>query len=166
MCLLGLRIFIVKKVLFILGAICLMLVVLIAAAVGFVAVRGSALDKESKAYIDKNVPVIFSNWDAQALWRCASPEFMQTTTQAKLVTLFAGLSHKFGKMQAYEGSDGQTYISDMVLSRHDGEVIRAVYTARVAFDAGPANIKVTLIKGGERWQIEDLNIKSSVLLQH
>ena len=53
----------------------------------------------------------------------------------------------------------------MVLSSHRGEVIRAVYTAKLIFAAGPADIKVTLIKHGDEWQIEGFDINSDVLLK-
>jgi hypothetical protein len=151
-----------KKLLIILGVIFLIVIILVAAGIAFVAVRGSALDKQSKAYVDRNVPLIFSSWDDQVLWSQASPEFVQATTKDKQDRLFVGLSHKFGKMQAYQGCDGQAYMND---SAHSGEVVGAVYTARLIFDAGPADIKVTLIKHGDKWQIEGFNINSAVLLK-
>jgi hypothetical protein len=154
-----------KKLLIILGAIFLIVMILVAVGIGFVAVKGSALDKQSKAFVDRNVPLIFATWDDEALWSRASPVFMQATPKDKLDSFFTSFSHKFGKMQAYQGSKGTTYMNDRVLSSHSGEVITAVYTAHVIFDAGPADVKVTLIKHGDEWQIEGFNINSDVLLK-
>ena len=154
-----------KKLFIILGVIFLIVIILVAVCIGFVAVKGSALDKQSKAFVDRNVPLIFATWDDKALWSRASPKFMQATPKNKLDSFFTNFSHKFGKMQAYQGSKGTTYMNDTVLLSHSGEVITAVYTAHVVFDAGPADVKVTLIRHGDEWQIEGFNINSDVLLK-
>src|ERR1700679_1993610 len=96
-----------KKLLIILGAIFFIVIVLVAVGISFIAVKGSALDKQSKAFVDRNVPLIFATWDDQELWNRASPEFRQSTPRAKLDGFFATLSHKLGKMRAYQGSEGQ-----------------------------------------------------------
>jgi hypothetical protein len=49
-----------KKFFIILGSIFLAIIVLGAIGIAFVAVRGSALDKESKAYADSAIPAIVS----------------------------------------------------------------------------------------------------------
>ena len=155
-----------KKFLIILGTVFLAIILLVAVVVGMAAVRGSALDKQSKAYVDRNLPLIFSAWDEQELLSRASPEFTQSTKKEDLDRDFSGLSRKFGKMQSYEGSEGQSYVDYRVLSSHNGKVITAIYSARVTFAGGPAAIRLTLIKHGELWQIEGFNINSDVLLQH
>jgi hypothetical protein len=154
-----------KKLLIILGTVFLAVILLVAVVIGMIAVRGSALDKESKAYVDRNLPLIFSTWDEQELLSRASPEFTQNTRKEDLDKDFAGLSRKFGKMQSYEGSEGQCYVNYRVLSSHNGKVITAVYSAKVTFAGGPAAIRVTLIKHDDAWQIEGFNINSNVLLQ-
>jgi hypothetical protein len=154
-----------KKLLIILGAIFLIMIILVAVGIGFVAVKGSALDKQSKAFVDRNVPLIFATWDDQELWSRASPEFMQATPKDKLDTFYTSLSHKLGKMRAYQGSKGQASMNATVLSSHSGEVISAAYTAHVIFDAGPADVKITLIKHGDEWQIKGFEINSDVLLK-
>ena len=147
-----------KKLLIILGAVFLVIILLVAVVVGVAAVRGSALDKESKAYVDRNLPLIISAWDEQELLSRASPEFTQNTKREDLDRGFSGLSRKFGKMQSYEGAKGQSYVSYRVLSSHSGRVITAEYVARVTFAGGSASIDITLIKHGEQWQIERFEI--------
>jgi hypothetical protein len=87
-----------KKLLIILGTIFLIVIVLVAVGIGFVAVKGSALDKQSKAFVDKNVPLMFATWDDQILWSRASPVFRQATPKDKLDDVFTSVSHKCGKM--------------------------------------------------------------------
>jgi hypothetical protein len=36
---------------------------------------GPQLDVSSKAYVDKNVPVILKGWSDETLWDHAAPEF-------------------------------------------------------------------------------------------
>ena len=155
-----------KKLLTVLGLVFLFIIVLIAVGISVTAVQGSALDKESKAYVDRNLPLIISQWDEAELLSRASPEFIQNTKRKELDKYFAVLSEKFGKMQSYEGSDGQSYVNYRVLSSRNGKVVTAIYTVKVVFDAGPAAIKVTLIKHSDQWQIECFNINSDVLIQH
>ena len=155
-----------KKLLIILGIIFLAAILFLGIAIGVAAVKGSALDKESKAYVDGNLPLIISAWDEQELLSRASPEFTQNIKKADLDRLFIGLSHKLGKMQSYEGSVGQSYVDYSVLSSHEGKVITAVYAAKATFANGPASIQVTLIKHGGKWQIKILEISSNALLQN
>jgi len=147
-----------KKVLIILGTVFLVIILLVAVVVGVAAVRGSALDKESKAYVDRNLPLIISGWDEQELLSRASPEFTQNTKREDLDRGFAGLSLKFGKMQSYEGAKGQSYINYSVLSSHSGRIITAEYIARVIFAGGSTSIRITLIKHGDQWQIKRFEI--------
>lgn len=77
-----------KKFLIILGSIFLALIVLGALGIGLVAVRGNALDKESKAYADEAIPAIVTTWVDKALLDRASPEFNQATTAVQVYQMF------------------------------------------------------------------------------
>ncbi|HEY3931967.1 MAG TPA: hypothetical protein VGM58_06305 [Verrucomicrobiae bacterium] len=150
-----------KKLLIILGAIFLLAIILVGICIGVIAVKGSALDKQSKAYVDRNLPLIFSTWDEQAFLIQVSPEF--TTKKDELDKYFVLFSRKFGNMQSYKGCEGQSYVD---ISPQHGKVITAVYTAKVIYGAGPADIKLSLIKHGDKWQIAGFDVISEVLLQH
>jgi hypothetical protein len=150
-----------KKLLIILGAVFLAIIVLAAVGIGIVAVKGSALDKQSKAYVDTTVPIIVSGWDEQELLSRASPEFMQVAKKEdvdKLYTMF----RRLGRLREYQGSEGQ---SDMSLTTQNGRRTTAFYTAKASFDAGSAIIKITLIKHGEQWQIAGFHVDSDVFLK-
>jgi hypothetical protein len=156
-----------KKLLIISGTVLLVVILLVAVIVGVAAVRGSSFDKESKAYVDRNLPLIISKWNEQELWSQASPEFRKNTKKEDLARVFAGMSSKFGKMQSYEGSEGQSYVDDTGLSSHNEKLVTAVYDAMVSFSGGRlAVIRISLIKHGDVWQIEDFNINTDGLIHH
>jgi hypothetical protein len=56
-----------KKFLIVLGMIFLAVIVLAVIGIGFVAIRGNALDKESKAYADAAIPAIVTTWSQKEL---------------------------------------------------------------------------------------------------
>jgi Na+-transporting methylmalonyl-CoA/oxaloacetate decarboxylase gamma subunit len=151
-----------RTILIILGMIFLIIIVLVATMIGVTAVKGSALDKESKAYVDSVVPRIVSNWDESELLSRASSEFMQATDKQELDKLYT-LFRKLGKLRVYEGSKGQSYIS---MTIQNGKSVTAVYTCKADFDAGPADIKVSLIQHGGRWEVAGFNVDSEVFLRH
>jgi hypothetical protein len=151
-----------KKLLIVLGVVFLAIIVLAVIGIGIVAVKGAALDKQSKAYVDSAVPAIVSGWDEQELLSRASPEFMQATDKDDLDKLYA-MFRKLGSMREYQGSEGQ---SNMSYTSENGRRTIAVYAAKARFDAGSAVIKITLIKHGDEWQIMAFRVDSDVFLQH
>jgi hypothetical protein len=151
-----------KRLLIALGTIFLMIIIFGAIGIGIIAYKGTALDKESKDYVDSSVPAIVSAWDKQELLSRASPEFMQVVTSADLDKLY-GMYRRLGKLKEYQGSEGQSNMS--VTSQH-GKVISAAYTTKATFDSGPATIKISIIKHGDKWQIIKLYVESEVFLQH
>ena len=144
-----------KKFLIILGAIFLTLIALGVVAFVLTAIRGTALDKESKAYVDTAVPAIVSSWSVQALLDRASSEFTQAT-QPGDVDRFFGTFRQLGQMRLYKGSQGQAL---MYRDLAKGETISAAYTANAEFENGSAEIDVKLIKHGDHWQILGFNVK-------
>ena len=73
-----------KRFLIVLGSIFLALIVLGGLGIGFVAVQGNALDKESKAYADSAIPAIITTWLDKALLDRASPEFNEATNAVQV----------------------------------------------------------------------------------
>lgn len=150
-----------KKVLIALGAIFLVILILAAVGIGIVAVKGSALDKQSKAYVDGAVPIIVAAWDEQELLSRASPEFVQTIKKEDLDRLYV-MFRKLGRLRDYQGAEGQCYMS---VTTQNGKRTTAEYTAKASFDAGPAVIKISLIKHGDQWQIVGFHIDSELFLK-
>jgi hypothetical protein len=151
-----------KKFLAVLGIIFLVMIVLGAIGIGFIAVRGNALDKESRAYADTAIPAVVNGWSEQELLARASPEFKQAVTQDKLDQLF----HRFtslGRLQKCDPAQGQAGIT---VTPQTGKVISGQYAAKAKFEKGDANIKLILIKHGDQWQIASFYVDSPALLPH
>ena len=77
-----------KKFLIVLGSIFLAVIVLGAIGIAFTAIRGTALDKESKAYADSALRAIVSTWSEKELLDRASPEFKKAVTIDQLDRFF------------------------------------------------------------------------------
>ena len=81
-----------KNFFIVLGSIFLAVIVLGAIGIGFIAYRGNALDKESKAYADSAIPAIVTGWSQKELLARASPEFKQAVTSDQLIACSVGLA--------------------------------------------------------------------------
>ena len=135
---------IMKTILITLGTICLILIMLAVIGRSVAVVKSSSLDKQSKAYVDGAVPRILSNWDESEFLSRVSPEFTQAVDKQELDKLYTSF-RKLGKLRTYEGSKGQSSVI-------------AVYTCKADFDTGPADIKVSLIQHGGRWEIAGFDV--------
>lgn len=151
-----------KTILIILGMIFLIVITIAVTMIGVVAVRGKALDRGSKRYVDSTVPLLVSNWDESELLSRASPELMRATDKQELDKLYH-MFRELGKLRAYEGSKGQSYMS---MTTQNGKSVTAVYTCKADFDKGPADIKITLVKHGGKWEIAGFRVDSEVFHQH
>jgi hypothetical protein len=116
-----------KKFFIVLGSIFLALIVLGGIGIAFVAVRGNALDKESKAYADAAIPAIVTTWTDKALLDRASPEFNQGTTAVQVYHMFRWWEGSLGRLQKCEPAQGQSLMS---VTTQSGKTISAQYTAR------------------------------------
>ena len=149
-----------KKFLVVLGSIFLAIIVVVAAGIAFVAVRGTKLDKESKAYADGAVPAIVGTWSEKALLDRASPEFKKAIAIDELDRLFRWVSG-LGRLQHCAAARGQSLMSS---TTQTGNRITADYDAEATFEKGKANIHLTLIKHGDNWQIMGFRVNSPALM--
>jgi UDP-N-acetylmuramyl tripeptide synthase len=149
-----------QKFLIVLGSIFLTIVVLGAIGIAFVAVRGTALDKESKAYADSAIPAVVTTWSEKELLDRASPEFKKAITVDQLDRLFRAFA-TLGHLQNCEPANGQALMS---ATTQNGKTISAQYTAKATFEKGEATIKLGLIKHGDQWQILGFHVDSPVFI--
>src|SRR6266446_8973181 len=96
-----------KKFFIVLGSIFLALIVLGGIGIAFVAIRGTALDKESRAYADSAIPAIVTAWSEKELLDRASPEFKKAVTIDELDRLFLAYYNILGGLQKCEPAQGQ-----------------------------------------------------------
>lgn len=150
-----------KKTLMVLGGVFGVILVLAVAGIAIVAVRGSGLDKESRGYVDAAVPALLSKWDVTEIQNRASPEFKTAVKGDDLEKLVRAFQ-RLGIFKAYNGAKGQARISILT---GQGKVITALYVVSADFDTGPAEIRLSLIKHGDQWQLLGISAFSKVFLE-
>src|SRR2546423_15586247 len=123
-----------KKALMIIGGIFLVGITLAVGAVVVLSIKGSALDKESKRYVDAAISAIGSEWDMKELEKRASPEFKAVMNDADLEKLFV-MFRRLGNLRQYNGSKGQ---ARFMLTSKQGKVISGEYVGSAEFESGPA----------------------------
>ncbi len=138
----------------------LIIILLIGAGIAYIAVRGSALDKESRAYAEAAIPAIITNWNEKELLDRASPELKQAATQEQLDQLFRWVS-SLGRLQKYDPPQGQALMS---ATTQAGKQITAQYSTKSTFEKGEATVTLGLIKHGDQWQILRFNVNSPQLV--
>jgi len=143
-----------RKFLYMLGALTLVILVVGAVGIGFAVYNGRALDVESKAFIDTAVPAIAAKWSKEALLERSTPELRQSVTPDQLDTLFAAFS-RLGPLVEYKGAKGDTnmsYVSGV------GSTVSATYVAMARFGNGDAVFRITLLKRNGRWLIHNFHV--------
>lgn len=138
-----------KKFLMVFGAIALVGVLAIGGMIGWAAYRGSALDSESKAFVDAAVPAIAKNWNKQKLLDRAAPELKAKATPEQLTLIFDTLA-KLGPTVEYEGAKGDAVMS---YGTDAGSGISATYEAKARFQNGGVILRIGLVKRDGRWMI-------------
>jgi len=147
-----------KKILMILGVIFLAEVIIGVIGFSIFIVKGSALNKESKAYVDRVVPIILSDLKKETLLQYADDQLKNSSKPEEVDKIFNYLFPKLGKFKEYKGSEGGVHISGNLENRI---VITGYYKAQVEFETGPAVVKVAVIKKGDDWKITGFNIEST-----
>lgn len=144
-----------RKILYGLGLVSLLLVATLIGGIGVVAYNGNKLDAESKSFVDSAVPAISANWNSHALLERASPEFIQGVSPDQLKAGFDQFS-MLGHLANYEGSQGE---ANMAFFFGSGGSISASYVAKARFENGEAVFRITLVKRNGHWLIRALNIR-------
>ena len=151
-----------KKFFAVLGIVFLIIIVLGAVGIGFIAVRGNALDKESRTYADAAIPAIVGGWSEKELVDRASPEFKKAVTQQQLDQMFHWFT-SLARLQKCEPAQGQAGIN---VTPQTGKVISGQYAAKAKFEKGDATIKLALIKHENQWQVLSFYVDSPALVPH
>lgn len=149
-----------KKILMVLGGIFAGLIVLGVIGFGVLAVKGTSVDKESRAYVDEVTPIILANLNKETLFQYACDELKNAASEEEFDKIFAFYG-KLGQFKEYKGSSGEATIS---VTTGEGKQIRGVYEAQAEFENGPATVKIKTIKRGDTWQIIGFHITSKAML--
>jgi hypothetical protein len=143
-----------RKLLLALGVLMLTLIVVLGAGFAIVAYKGSALDAESKAFVDEAVPAIASHWDSRALVDRSTAELRRNAPPEKIAQLFATLS-RLGPMVHYDGCKGDATMSYFTGT---GGTVSAAYVASARFQNGTATFRILLLKRDGRWLIHNFHV--------
>ncbi len=146
-----------KQFFIVVGAVITSFIVIVAIIFLFTSYSGRKFDVQSKAYVDKVILKIFSQWDMEALKTEVSPELWSATSKNEIELVFQTLSEKLGPLKQYIGSKGEAE----VYLASKGNVI-GNYTAKAIFRKGEAVIFLQVLLNGNKWQIVNFNVKSPV----
>jgi hypothetical protein len=144
-----------------LGVLTTMLVVAGGIGFYFLASKGQALDRMSKAYVDDTVVAIAANWDANELLKRAGPRLRATARPDEIRGLFDVARGALGPMLDYGGSRGEAILS----VANSQPMVSAKYVAKGHFQKGDAELQIVLSKQGDTWLIEGFHISSSALMK-
>ena len=147
------------------GALGNVLLAAIVAAIlygGYLVVGTNALARDASEYTDKAIRAVADPWSADEFVKRAAPELMRQVSpdfMPKLFAWYAGL----GKLKSLGRPAGRVgsgaYPGTAIMGKW------AEYSAHAEFDAGPADIALTLKKQGEGWQIVNIQISSPAFSQ-
>ena len=124
---------------------------------GYLVVRTNALARDAAEYTDKAIRAVADPWSADEFVKRAAPELLRQAGpqfMPKLFAWYAGL----GKLKSLDRPAGR-----VGSGAYPGTAIRgtwADYSAHAEFDAGPAEITLTLKRQGEDWQIANIQISA------
>jgi hypothetical protein len=144
----------VRKFLYILGALTLIVILASGIGLGVVVYKGRALDTESKAFVDSALPAIATAWTKQQLLDRATPELRTSVKPDELNALFAHFS-QFGPLVEYEGAKGEARMSFMA---GVGSSVSAFYVAKARCQNGSVTFRIGLMKRDGLWMIRDFRV--------
>ena len=150
-----------KTALSIIGIVFLVLLFLLACAVGVFIYVGTSLDASSKAYVDESVPAIVTTWSQEEMTKRESDQFRRATGDDQLTRLFTRF-RELGALQKYEGSKGDANIS---FTPNNGLMVTGSYLANATFQNGKAEIRINVIRVGDTWKIYGFRIESPLFLK-
>ena len=143
-----------RKFLYILGALTLTMLVVIGVGVGVLFYSGSALDTESKAFVDSAVPAITANWSEDQLLDRSTPELRNSIKPGELKSLFAAFA-RIGPLVEYQGAMGE---ANMFYAVGAGSTVSASYVAKARFQNGDAIFRIALLKRDGHWLIQNFHV--------
>lgn len=122
--------------------------------------NGAALDATSKDFVTDTVFAVTNRWDANELWKRASPHFKKVVKREDLQALFDASRDALGPLLDYRGSEGQALMAVV----NSQTTVSARYVARGHFEKGDADLLLSLIKEGDAWLVEGFHIDSPAVL--
>ena len=146
-----------RRLFYVLGIIFTVIVVGLVGPIGTAIHKGSALDADSKAFIEQTVAAVGKDWDQSELLKRASPELLKKASGEQIATLFQNWKN-LGGLVHYDGARGQAMMSYFV---RKGSTTRAHYEANAAFANGSARFRIDLSRRDTQWMIDGSFVDTS-----
>ena len=152
-----------RKFLTVVGGVSVLLVLVVAAFIGYAAYQGRGLDASSKAYVESNIPTILGTWSKDELLKRASPQLLKVLGEkpGQIDQVFQKLT-KLGAMKAFTDVKGDSNVS---YTTQNGKVTTANYIAHAKFENGEGQVSIRLIQVADQWQVLRLHIDSPLLME-
>lgn len=136
------------------GVIAALLVVAVVTILTVLAIKGTGLDKESKAYAEASAVAIATDLTFQEFVTRESPELAAASRPAQLNELY----NAFRRLGPYKSNGGCKGDSNMSYVLGRPTAITAVYSCNLTFEQGPATFKLSLIKHGGFWKLAGFSL--------
>lgn len=119
-------------------------------------VNGTALDKESKDWVDNVAPQIISSWDSEKLVENVSSDFLKTISRDEVNLMFSQLKKDLGTFKKYTGSTGEGGIT----INNFKQSITSRYTVTADYQNGLVEIFIQGVKENNQWKINNFQINA------
>jgi hypothetical protein len=134
-------------------------IIAVAAMFNFI-LNAQALNNEAQRYADSAMKAIAATWDRQEILKRVSPEFNAVVAPEDLDKLILA----YRRLGAFMWCDTPSGSVRILTTTSQGKTITGVYVAKAEFRTGPATITLSIIKHGDQWQINQINVKSAAFL--
>jgi len=106
---------------------------------------------ESKAFVDRVVPLICAHWDVTEIMKEASASFLNNKNEpANTQANFKKFNDELGPMTAYKGCEGSVEAPQLGAT---GQKLYADYLAQLVFQKGEAVLDLKLVQENDQWKI-------------
>jgi hypothetical protein len=113
------------------------------------------LETESRAYVVKIIPLIFTSWDFEAFISHMSPEMHQSETyRSQVKESFDKQSDMVGLLKGFELTKGRVLKKkEIPIAQIQGRKVTFYHLAKLIFENSHAHLKIVTILERDRWWI-------------
>lgn len=112
--------------------------------------------KEARIYVDRVIPGIVGNWNAEKLISEASPNLLSINTPENIRSTFSSISNELGDLKEYKGSE--IYKSNSVSTNGKIENLINIKSGGT-FEKATVEFDIVVIGESSNWKINEFNVK-------
>ena len=110
----------------------------------------------AQTYADESIRAIATSWDAKELEKRASSQLKAETSHGQFVRLMEQCKAKLGGLKTL-GTHGSVQFNSGATTS-EGAFQAVGMTVSATFQKGPAEIRITVVKTGTEWQINEFRV--------